>query len=87
MSGVSGELFTVPPAPNACCCDCAPDGEAAIQQPGSPGCPQQLDLVRILVTLWLTAIRSFVMALAPGASTPTCRAIRAALPDPETATS
>jgi hypothetical protein len=26
---VSGELFIVPPAPSACCCDCAPAGDAA----------------------------------------------------------
>jgi hypothetical protein len=26
---VSGELFIVPPAPSACCCDCAPAGVAA----------------------------------------------------------
>jgi hypothetical protein len=26
---VSGELFIVPAAPSACCCDCAPAGDAA----------------------------------------------------------
>jgi hypothetical protein len=26
---VSGELFVVPPAPSACCCDCAAAGDAA----------------------------------------------------------